>query len=618
MTVTDSTTKSHYCIEVGNWLHVYGQNGGTGELTVENEGSGGGIFSDALTINGGHIKSKAQGTALNALSAFTINDGVVTAESLKGFGIGCGEEFGNGNVSLITINGGVVKATSNTSGKNGLYVAGGRVAVIEIYGGQVESNSINSYKDIVLGYTNASDYITSGSYSGTVRIANDQTMTDGTSTYSGQLSSAQKEALAGKTLRPFNVVSVDYIDAEGNTRTATAIALSGTEASLGFEDQQRWYVVNSDISYDHQVELNGNVYLILCDGKTMTMTETDANKQCLRGLWVDGSNLTIYGQSGGTGALTATNNNGRAIYTNRLTINGGHITASAEAQTLYANNLTINGGHITASAESYALSANSVLTINGGVVKATTTAEGSYGFCASGAEEACVVINGGQVETSGIECSSGTVTLGYSYADDYIKCDKFSHPYIQIAEGKTMTDGTSTYSGQLSPEQKEALAGKTLRPYFAESPNITLVQGTKDGVSCYWGTFYSIQRYTIPEGAAAYTMGSDYKLYRLGTDGGVIPAGVAVVIISKTAGNTPTMTITLDKSDDTSEVTVNGGGNILRGSDGVIEVTDGKVTVGDQQKTPYVLSVKNGTVDFYPLSSDFNSSIPAHKAYYIQ
>ena len=152
---------------------------------------------------------------------------------------------------------------------------------------------------------------------------------------------------------------------------------------------------------------------------------------------------------------------------------------------------------------------------------------------------------------------------------------------------------------------------------MAESPNITLVQGEKGGVTCYWGTFYhSTLRYILPEGAAAYTMGADHRLYRLGADGRVIPAGVAVVIIAEKNSITQGK-ITLTKSDDSAVVAVNGGGNILLGNNAATAVTAGKVTVGGQQKIPYVLSAVGGNVDFYPLSSSFDGSIPHNKAYYV-
>ena len=49
----------------------------------------------------------------------------------------------------------------------------------------------------------------------------------------------------------------------------------------------------------------------------------------------------------------------------------------------------------------------------------------------------------------------------------------------------------------------------------------------------YWATYYNGSlRYTLPEGATAYTMGTDHQLYRLGNDGRTIPANTAVVIIA--------------------------------------------------------------------------------------
>ena len=141
----------------------------------------------------------------------------------------------------------------------------------------------------------------------------------------------------------------------------------------------------------------------------------------------------------------------------------------------------------------------------------------------------------------------------------------------------------------------------------------TLVQGTKDGVTLWWGTFFdgSTNR-KLPEGVTAYTMGSDHMLYRLGTDGRVIPAGTAVVIIGTSSSATLIPTGSSSVTDHAP------GGNILQGSDSPVTVTNGQVTVEDVQKTPYMLSILNGNVGFYPFASDFNGSIPANKAYYVQ
>ena len=119
----------------------------------------------------------------------------------------------------------------------------------------------------------------------------------------------------------------------------------------------------------------------------------------------------------------------------------------------------------------------------------------------------------------------------------------------------------------------------------------------------YWATYYNASlRYTLPEGAAAYTMGSDHKLYRLGNDGRTIPKKLAVVIIS----DKQSISLTLD-SGITPVTDHAPGGNILQGSGTAIP--DGK--------SAYVLSVDdNGTIGFRKYTG--TDALPAGKAYYVQ
>lgn len=153
---------------------------------------------------------------------------------------------------------------------------------------------------------------------------------------------------------------------------------------------------------------------------------------------------------------------------------------------------------------------------------------------------------------------------------------------------------------------------------------LTLTQGAKDGVSAWWGTFYhGSMRYSLPEGAAAYTMDSSKHLYRLGDNGRVIPAGVAAVIISDKE------TITLNYDSGTEEITdhapdyVNNtltDGNILHGGPVTLD-GEGKVPVPgsdpDVKGFPYVLSVdSSGTIGFRQYTG--TDDIPAHKAFYVQ
>lgn len=386
-------------------------------------------------------------------------------------------------------------------------------------------------------------------------------------------------------------VATTYIDADGNSREVTALPLLGTETELGNTSQETWYVVNSDVSYDHQVTLYGDVHLILADGKTMTMTVSEDNNSCIDyGL---SNNLTIYGQSGDTGTLNANSNKSRAI--------GGSGT------------LTVNGGRITAIAKNRALGGSNGITINGGVINATSQVqngiESSYGN---------ITINGGQVNTNGI-FTLGSIIFGYRNDTDYITIgDGGCQPNVYIAAGKSMTDGTNIYTASANSNMKidAELSNVTLRPVIPASVELTLAQGTKDGVTAYWGTFYdNAAGYSLPAGATAYTMDENKNLYRLGTDGSKIPAGVPVVIISEVSA------ITLTKEDGIVTAADNApGGNILRGTNGLVELeydpNDNKYKIDG--KFPYVLSVSEGIIGFRKyVGVGSSAAIPAHKAYYL-
>ena len=210
----------------------------------------------------------------------------------------------------------------------------------------------------------------------------------------------------------------------------------------------------------------------------------------------------------------------------------------------------------------------------------------------------------------------------------YISASKTSGESVTIdnvtyyTEGSTFTLG---YSGEV-PEGYQVIysasagtiSGNTLTMPDTDvtvtafvRPIITILTGhLSDGF--YWATYYDHDvRFTLPEGAQAFTMGTDYKLYRLGDDGRVIPAGEAVVIISDVAD------IELISTSDGSNIIVHGpeNKNILHGSDSAVVLTEGKVTVDNAQKTPYVLGVSSNTFGFHQYTG---TAIPANKAYYVQ
>ena len=116
----------------------------------------------------------------------------------------------------------------------------------------------------------------------------------------------------------------------------------------------------------------------------------------------------------------------------------------------------------------------------------------------------------------------------------------------------------------------------------------------------YWGSYFGSANYRLPEGAAAYTMNEYNNLYRVGTDGRIIPANTAVVILSDKKD------ITLNYTTESASLHNN---NILKGSVNPVTLNDGKV--GDA--VPFVLGMVNSTLGLYQYEGD---KIPAGKAYY--
>ena len=143
--------------------------------------------------------------------------------------------------------------------------------------------------------------------------------------------------------------------------------------------------------------------------------------------------------------------------------------------------------------------------------------------------------------------------------------------------------------------------------------DITAYAGTVSGVTGYWATFYNrTLNYRLPAGAQAFTMDSNHHLYRLGTDGSIIPKNTPVVIIAEgdalTGMSAASGTLTLTHTNSTAVIN---GTNILQGDENPVIVTNGKV----DGKTPYVLGIDQGVLGFYPF---IGNMIPAQKAYYLQ
>ena len=229
------------------------------------------------------------------------------------------------------------------------------------------------------------------------------------------------------------LLSFTYIDENGVEQTHAATIIDGSQTNL----PGGWYVVNSDVALTTKLNFTGDTHLILADGKTLSIDasgDSDPNFFYVGLSCRDGSTsyeLTIYGQAAGTGKVTSKHGHpglGSACGYNAKTI-----------------------------------------TINGGVVEATSSGRG---ICGSN-----VIINGGQIilAPSYANITADNITLGWRKPSDYIQAHEFVNPSgvgtITITDGKLFTDGTGIYDHTTTTGTLEKLTNKTLHPCLVLTDN---------------------------------------------------------------------------------------------------------------------------------------------------
>ena len=211
---------------------------------------------------------------------------------------------------------------------------------------------------------------------------------------------------------------ISYIDANGGGQTCDSATVvdSTSNTWTGSAPDGGWYVVNSNVTISERVTVTGKVHLILANGYTLNAA---------KGITVTGDNsLTIYGQSGGTGKLTATGDSlqagiggGGGQSGGAITINGGTVNATGGLQAAgigggyngAGGTITINGGTVTAKGGGSRYGGAGIgggiygtggaITINDGTVNATGGYDSAgIGGGREGAGGDQIVINGGTVK----------------------------------------------------------------------------------------------------------------------------------------------------------------------------------------------------------------------------
>ena len=207
----------------------------------------------------------------------------------------------------------------------------------------------------------------------------------------------------------------------GGADEASAVALTdATVSNLA----GGYYKVESDISFDHTLNLIGDTYLVIASGAKMTVSSSEFG--------INGELYALNVLGEGTLNVTTTGSNKIAVSVSSYTQSG----CSVNLTTTYIG-----------------MRCSGSFNISGG----SFTTNGSYGIWPNKS----VNISGGKLEASNINAN---INLSYSSTDDYIKVDTYTNgKTMTIANGQTFTDGATNYSGTI--ENLSALNGKKLFPF---------------------------------------------------------------------------------------------------------------------------------------------------------
>jgi hypothetical protein len=359
----DGNLQSHGCTPIVSDIHTYQTPGRTDAwYVVNNDVTDDYAWNSKFEDKAVHIilcdgKTFYRKTSANSHNAIKVENGSL---SIYGQSLGTGRLIATSGSTVIFVksdinfNGGIV--SSSTTNYNSVYTQNGDITIRRgNITAQAATYGINSKSGtIILGCSSTADHITANGYYAEkgVKVADGQTLTDGISshTFTGTLSNEQIAAIAGKTLMK-SLGNVAYLDGNGQAQTCSdytilwdsTIPVDGSdEGSIGTADQDSWYVASTNYTFGKKLNALGHVHLILLDGTTFTVNGTETG--------LNSKDLSIYGQSLGTGTLTASATDKAMFVDGNLVINGGITHATGGNYGIYVDggNLTINGGTVNA------------------------------------------------------------------------------------------------------------------------------------------------------------------------------------------------------------------------------------------------------------------------------
>lgn len=320
-------------VEEGASLFIYGQSedeGTMGKLYASSSSSDAAIGGDVnfysdtngpITINGGRIEARSSGSGSaigggwNAPGGpVAINGGVVSAHAT-----GDGAAIGGGSNAYGYSKGGTVE------------IAGGSVTAISAAGAAIGGGAGNSDHGTLTIAPKSGRLVSasSGDDAEHARALAGSPFMSGTSVQVPIDEMGRKYFSCSTT----KLLTVSHLDENGveRTRTDCLPVVAGDE-----QWKDGWYAVDSNVSVERRIVVDGDVNLILTDGNALNVKG---------GIEVTkGNSLTIYAQStdeATMGSLTATTRN--SGFADCAAIGGGATEDTADAGTI-----TIHGGAIKA------------------------------------------------------------------------------------------------------------------------------------------------------------------------------------------------------------------------------------------------------------------------------
>ena len=161
-----------------------------------------------------------------------------------------------------------------------------------------------------------------------------------------------------------------------------------TSSTTTFEDG-KWYVVTESITNDNRITVQGTAHLVLCDGVTLYQNA---------GFGVtSGNTLNIYGQSEGTGLLSASSN-------------GRYASIGGNSDNSNCGTVNIHGGVIYCSSSAYGAGIGGgqggnggTVTIFGGKVNTSSTGSVGIGMGAGGADDGTLSLGANTIVLGGLQ-----------------------------------------------------------------------------------------------------------------------------------------------------------------------------------------------------------------------